>query len=212
MTRKTDTTVSLAARANLANRANADYFCSIHVNAGGGTGWESYIFNGRVPERTINAQQTIHNDVMSRIRPHGVRDRGMKRANFFVLRETNMSAMLLENLFLDNRTDLNLLRNKTFLGTLARATGDGLARALNLPRVNVTLHIVIAGSFTSQANAEQRRDFLNSRGVEAIVVPTAIDGTTWYRVQAGAFRNRHLAEARLDVIRNLGIDGFIITR
>ena len=79
MTRTTDTTVSLASRTNLANSHNADYFCSIHINAGGGTGWESYIYNGTVSQKTINAQNTIHSTVMNAIgSKYGVRDRGKR--------------------------------------------------------------------------------------------------------------------------------------
>ncbi|WP_299093238.1 N-acetylmuramoyl-L-alanine amidase [uncultured Metabacillus sp.] len=213
MTRSTDTELSLFTRTNLANQVNADYFCSIHINAGGGTGWESYIYNGSVSEQTVRAQETIHNYVMSQIRPYGVRDRGMKRANFHVLRETNMPSILLENLFIDTNFDLNLLRNKTFLEKLGNAIGEGLARALALSRINVDLYVVIAGSFVSLDNAQQRRNFLRSNGIEAIVVTTEIDGVTKYRVQSGAFRNRDLAEVRLDVVQNLGIeDAFIITK
>jgi N-acetylmuramoyl-L-alanine amidase len=117
MTRSADTPVSLFSRTNLANQVKADYYCSIHINAGGGTGWESYIYNGSVSEQTIRAQETLHNYVMSQIRPYGVGDRGIKRANFHVLRETNMPSILLENLFIDTNFDLNLLRNKIFLNT-----------------------------------------------------------------------------------------------
>lgn len=39
----TDKTVSLSARTNEANRLGADFFLSVHINAGGGTGYEDYI-------------------------------------------------------------------------------------------------------------------------------------------------------------------------
>ncbi|AKM19367.1 Sporulation-specific N-acetylmuramoyl-L-alanine amidase [[Flavobacterium] thermophilum] len=46
LTRDKDVFVGLSERADFANRLNADHFCSIHINAGGGKGFESYIYNG----------------------------------------------------------------------------------------------------------------------------------------------------------------------
>src|SRR5699024_182816 len=46
LSRTTDKTLTLKERTEMANRWDADYLVSIHVNAGGGTGFESYIFNG----------------------------------------------------------------------------------------------------------------------------------------------------------------------
>jgi N-acetylmuramoyl-L-alanine amidase len=42
-TRTTDTTVELSRRGDPANAWPADVFVSVHINAGGGTGFESYI-------------------------------------------------------------------------------------------------------------------------------------------------------------------------
>ncbi|WP_338469759.1 N-acetylmuramoyl-L-alanine amidase [Niallia sp. XMNu-256] len=215
MTRTADSSLSLPTRTNQANQAKADYYCSIHINAGGGTGWESYIYNGAVSEKSVKAQETIHNYVMSQIRPYGIKDRGMKRANFHVLRETNMPSILLENLFIDTTFDLHLLQNKMFLDTLGNAIGEGLARALALPKltVDVPLYVVIAGSFSTLENAHQRRLFLRNHGIEAFAVATEVNGVTKYRVQSGAFRNRDLAVVRLDVVKKIGInDAFITTR
>lgn len=217
MTRLTDNATSLSARTSLANRIKADYFCSIHINAGGGTGFESYIYHGNVSNQTVKAQQIIHNEVMRQISRYGVRDRGMKRANFQILRETNMPAILLENLFIDTHSDLNLLRNDRFLTVLSHAIGEGLVKALSLRKksqsTSSSLYVVIAGSFTSQKNAEGRRNHLRSNGIEAIIVQTKTGSSTLYRVQAGAFRSRNSAQSRLNIIRSLGFnDGFIMAR
>ncbi len=41
LTRSTDVYIDLSQRARLANNWGADYFVSIHINAGGGTGFET---------------------------------------------------------------------------------------------------------------------------------------------------------------------------
>ncbi|WP_074011071.1 N-acetylmuramoyl-L-alanine amidase [Numidum massiliense] len=212
MTRTTDKTVSLPERSNFANRERADYFCSIHINSGRGTGWESFIYNGTVNNATIQAQQTIHQYVMSVLSgKYGVRDRGKKRDNFHVLRETTMPAILLENLFIDTTEDLNLLNNHTFIADLANAIGEGLARALSLAPANPKMYKVIAGSFKNKQNALDRVQHLQKHGISSFVVEVTISGEKWYRVQAGAFRDRSNAEARLREVQKTGVtDAFIL--
>ncbi len=212
MTRSTDKTMSLSERTQFANNNKADYFCSIHINAGGGTGWESFIYNGSVSQFTIDAQNKIHSAVINTISSkYGVRDRGKKRANFHVLRETTMPAILLENLFIDTTADLNLLRNSAFINDLAKGIATGIAQALALPTKSTALYKVIAGSFTQQQNAVDRKNFLDQNGIESSIHQVVISGTTYYRVQAGAFRDRSNAEARLNEVKKLGItDAYIL--
>jgi N-acetylmuramoyl-L-alanine amidase len=211
MTRSTDTTLSLSARTNFANQQRADYFISIHINAGGGTGWESFIYNGSVSQKTIQAQNTIHQTVIDTIKPnYNVVDRGKKRANFHVLRETNMPSILLENLFIDRASDLALLRNTQFISDLSNSIGEGLAKALSLP-TKQKQYKVIAGSFQNRANAESRRQLLQSKNFDAIIEEKVINGVTWYRVQAGAFSTQAAAEQRKNELINAGIaDAFVI--
>ncbi|GGE09913.1 sporulation-specific N-acetylmuramoyl-L-alanine amidase [Marinithermofilum abyssi] len=209
MTCTSDTYPTLSERVALANSKNADYFCSIHINAGGGTGWESYIYDGSVSQKTVNCRETIHNHVMSVIGPkYGVKNRGKKRANFYVLRETNMPAVLLENLFIDS-ADLKLLTNSGFIQDLSNAIGEGIAKALDLPAK--TLYKVIAGSYKEEANAKDLQKYLKSKGIDSIIWTVHIDGTVYYRVQAGAFQSLDYAQQRLEELKRAGIpDAYIL--
>lgn len=217
MTRTTDKTMSLRERTNFANNNNADYYCSIHINAGGGTGWESFIYNGAVSEQTKRAQNTIHNKVMSVLSSkYNVRDRGKKRANFHVLRETRMPAILTENLFIDTAKDVNLLQNNAFITDLGQAIGEGVAEAFSLKAKQPTnpeqptMYKVIAGSFQNRANAANRVQFLKQNGIDAFAMEVTVDGKTWFRVQAGAFRERAHALRQLDRVKNLNVDAYIL--
>ncbi|GAB6274934.1 MAG: hypothetical protein STSR0004_17990 [Peptococcaceae bacterium] len=133
-TREDDRYVSLYERANIANRLNADYFCSIHINAGGGTGFESYVHSTAVEKHTDELRAILHNQIMAYLKKKGAKEHGQgkKAANFAVLRSTAMPAVLLECLFIDTPADAEKLADESFLKGLANEIAYGLARALNL--------------------------------------------------------------------------------
>lgn len=131
LTRAKDETVSLQKRCELANNWGADFFLSDHTNAGGGTGFESFRLPGAYAS-TVQKQTVIHNEIMGYLKGFGLRDRGMKTANFQVLRETKMSAVLIECLFIDYASDAQLLKQTAFQDGLADATARGIAKVLGL--------------------------------------------------------------------------------
>ncbi len=220
MTRTKDQTVSLKARTDFANEKKADFFFSIHHNAAGGTGFESYIYNGTIPSSTKEIQSIIHKEIVFTTDQYKVFNRGQKRANFYVLRNTRMNAMLIEVLFIDHESDLKLMLNDQFLRDVAKAAATGVAKALNLPQKpkpqsqpgTDTLYKVIAGSFKEEKNAEERAKMLESNKLEAYIYPIVINGTRFYRVQAGAFSQKENAEELVDRLKTIGIDdAFIVT-
>ena len=75
----------------------------------------------------------IHSHVAAVFASVGLPDRGQKQANFAVLRETKMPAILLEYGFIDSRADAALLDDAAFLERLAQATATGVAEAFELP-------------------------------------------------------------------------------
>lgn len=128
MTRDSDVFISLSERANIANSFGADYFISFHINSGGGTGFESYIYNGLSNSSSAYAkQQKIHAAVNPVLTKYGLRDRGAKKANYAVLRETAMDAILTETAFIDTTFDANLLKNPQFIENLCQAYANGIA-------------------------------------------------------------------------------------
>ncbi|WP_404432165.1 N-acetylmuramoyl-L-alanine amidase [Sutcliffiella horikoshii] len=214
MTREGDTTVSLEARSNLANSVKADYFCSIHHNAGGGTGFESYRYNGSnaFSSKSKTFQEIVHREVINVVTgKYNRRDRGIKAANFHVLRETSMPSVLLEILFLDSTEDRALIQHETFKEDVSAAIGEGLAKALALPRkVTTNLYKVIAGSFKDKKNADARLAFLQKKGITAFIATTTLNGAPYFRVQAGAFKKRENAENLVAHIKKLGVEAFIL--
>ncbi|MGO0123545.1 N-acetylmuramoyl-L-alanine amidase [Desulfothermobacter acidiphilus] len=125
MTRGEDRDVSLNKRVQIANHHNADLFLSLHFNAGGGRGFESYI-HPSAPFLTRYYRQILHAAATGFLLPQGTRDRGGKEADFYVLRYTHMPAVLLECLFLDHPEDARLLSRVGFLEALATALAQGI--------------------------------------------------------------------------------------
>ncbi|WP_280770424.1 N-acetylmuramoyl-L-alanine amidase [Salipaludibacillus daqingensis] len=129
MSRKDDRFVSLSDRAEQANTWGADYFISVHVNAAGGSGFETYIWSGDVPEETTRKQGVMHAAIIDEINET---DRGKKRADFAVLRETSMPAILTENLFIDDPDDAAKLADSDFLEQIAQGHTNGIVTLYQL--------------------------------------------------------------------------------
>lgn len=125
MTRDTDYFVSLQGRTQLANRAGADLFVSIHANAislsrPDVNGLEVFYFQSA---KSRSLSQTIHRSILSQIR---MRDRGVKTARFYVLRNTAMPSALVEVGFVTGREDAPNLSSPDFRDRMAQAIADGI--------------------------------------------------------------------------------------
>ena len=120
-----DEDISLSERANRANKIITKYgagncvFISVHVNAAGNgdwmnaTGWEVYSTKGKtnsdkLAECLCNACLE-ENVKLRKDMSDGDKD---KESNFTVIYKTNCPAVLTENLFMDSKTDLEILKSE----------------------------------------------------------------------------------------------------
>ncbi|MCY7763391.1 N-acetylmuramoyl-L-alanine amidase [Bacillus spizizenii] len=203
LSRTSDQYVSLSDRTNAANNWGADFFLSIHINAGGGTGFESYIYPG-VGVPTTTYQSAIHSNVIQAV---DFADRGRKTANFHVLRESAMPALLTENGFIDTVADANKLKTNSFIQSLARGYANGLEQAFNLKKTSSSrLYKVQVGAFKVKANADSLASSAEAKGFDTIVLLK--DGL--YKVQIGAFSSKDNADALAARARNAGFDAIVI--
>jgi N-acetylmuramoyl-L-alanine amidase len=176
-----DRFLELSERAAIANKLKADYFISVHINAGGGTGFESYIYNGKVSSATIAYQNVIQQEIMKAI--GNVKDRGKKRANYAVLRLTNMPAILTENLFIDNANNATKLKSDQFLVQVAHGHVQGIVKAFGLKKKSKTqsqpqqqkasdkkIYRVQVGALAERENAEKLAEELKKKGYPTIIV------------------------------------------
>jgi len=206
MSRTSDQSISLQARTDAANAWGADFFLSIHVNAGGGTGFESYVYPN-VGTPTTTYQRHIHDAVMSQVDFY---DRGKKQANFHVLRETRMPALLTENGFIDNANDASKLKSSSFLDRLARGHVLGLERAFCLERkrnndTNVQYKVQI-GAFSKKENADNLSNKAEDKGFNTYVF---LEDGLW-KVQIGAFSSYDNARNLANQAEKEGFDVYIV--
>lgn len=169
--RNRDVFHSLSQIAFESNKWKADIFVSIHINAGGGTGFESFVFNGKKTSTTVVNQTLIHNAIMSEIKGYGVADRGKKSENFAVLRETLAPAILTETLFIDTKKDADLLKQTKFINSVVAGHVKGIAKAMKLKKKKVSkvYHRVVVGSFKEKKNADSRVKKLEEDGYDSFV-------------------------------------------
>jgi N-acetylmuramoyl-L-alanine amidase len=123
MTRNSDYWVGLEPRTDFANRAGADVFVSIHANAISMdrpevNGLETYYYS--TGQRLA---QSIHNRVL---RSTDLGNRGVRQARFYVLRHTDMPAVLVETGFVTGATDAARFRNPAAVNQIADAIAQGV--------------------------------------------------------------------------------------
>jgi N-acetylmuramoyl-L-alanine amidase len=129
--RGNEQTLELNRRDDAADAWGADVFVSVHINAGGGTGFESFIYTSPIPTESA-LQNILHEEVLEAMKQFGpITNRGKKKANFAVLRETSMPSVLTENLFIDSN-DSNYLKNEEFIKAVGEAHARGVAKFLGL--------------------------------------------------------------------------------
>jgi N-acetylmuramoyl-L-alanine amidase len=127
MTRNSDYFVSLQGRVDMAERARASVFVSIHANAVGPgrsdvSGLETYYYDSG-----LGLARAVHNNILQNV---NVKDRGVRRARFYVLRKSSMPSILVETGYLTGREDVVKLRSTAYQNQMAEAIARGILQYL----------------------------------------------------------------------------------
>ncbi|VEP15120.1 N-acetylmuramoyl-L-alanine amidase [Hyella patelloides LEGE 07179] len=132
ITRDRDYFISLEGRTDLANDIDADLFVSIHANAinlsrPDVNGLETYYYkSGR------RLAEVIHWNILNTV---NIRDRNIRRARFFVLRHSEMPAVLLEVGFLTGAEDSSRLKDPSHRRQMAQAIARGIVQYIKENRI-----------------------------------------------------------------------------
>ncbi|WKA59678.1 N-acetylmuramoyl-L-alanine amidase [Planococcus shenhongbingii] len=126
-----DQDVPLHERTALANRLKADLFVSIHANAFGSVfndtqGIETFIYTKSSADSIKFAGSIQQALILSTHR----KNRSVKKADFAVLRDTGMPAVLIECGFMTNREETELLKLDAYRKRCASAIAFGIGCAI----------------------------------------------------------------------------------
>lgn len=124
--RTNDVRILVGERARAANKAKAAAFVSIHCNAAANkaaTGTETFAYSKA--SKGYQLAQMIQKKMVQNMK---LSDRGVKTANFAVLRETAMPAALVELAFISNSAEEQRLLDSQWQQYAAAAIAEGIAQ------------------------------------------------------------------------------------
>ncbi len=130
MTRTTDSFIPLPRRVEIANLSSSNIFVSVHFNSSKvptAQGVEVFFFDSKEEKTRAVSSKKLAEAVLGRvIRRTSANSRGVKKGNFYVIRETHMPAILVEGGFLTNPEERSLLKSREYQEKIARGIADGV--------------------------------------------------------------------------------------
>ena len=167
--------VSLSKRTKAANNFKADFYLSIHHNAGikggEGGGIVAYVYTN-AKAASIEWQKALYKALIDATWLKGNRSNPTPKANLHEVRETNMPAVLLELGFMDSSTDVPIILTDDYANRCAEAIVKVLAERGKLtkkPTEPAKRYRVQTGYFSSKENAEKHAAELKALGFDAII-------------------------------------------
>ena len=172
--------ISLTARTTSANNFGADFYLSIHHNAGvnGGSGGGIMAYTYTKASNTAKVwQKDLYDALIKHTGLKGNRSTPLATANLHECRETKMPAVLLELGFMDSSTDVPVILTEDFATKCATAivevivkNGGLTKKVVEQPTENGKIYRVQVGAYSVKANAENMVNKLKADGYDAIIV------------------------------------------
>ena len=165
--------IGLASRTNAANNFKADFYLSIHhnagINGGAGGGIMAYVYTNASKE-SVEWQKAIYDALIEKTGLKGNRSNPLCKSNLHECRETNLPAVLLELGFMDSKTDVPVILTEYFADQCAAAIVEVLVARGKLENKPTKLYKVQCGVFAKKENADALVAKLKKDGYDAIVV------------------------------------------
>lgn len=130
LTRSDDTFISLEERSLFANEKKPKLFVSIHFNSAPSAdaeGIEVFYFRSEEDKIRMNKSKALAQSILDKtIQNTQAKSRGVKHGNYAVIRETTMPAVLIEGGFLTSTSEMEKIKNASYLKSLALGIAQGI--------------------------------------------------------------------------------------
>ncbi|BAY26263.1 N-acetylmuramoyl-L-alanine amidase [Calothrix sp. NIES-2100] len=127
LTRDADFFVELQGRVDIAERVNATLFVSVHANSidnrSDVNGLEVYYYDSG-----YGLAEVVRNTILQNIGT--IKDRGTRKARFYVLRKSSMPSILVETGYMTGREDNPRLASREYQNRMAEAIANGILKYL----------------------------------------------------------------------------------
>lgn len=148
----------LSTRLSIYKKAGVEAFVSFHHNAllgiwNGANGVEVYIDKNATKD-DIRLAELIYNRLVDYT---GLKGRGVKRANFTVINQNSIPAVLVEGGFMDNKSDYAVITSEKGQIAYAKAVAESLIEFFDLKKKAVTMErkfVDIKGHYAEKEIAE----------------------------------------------------------
>ena len=164
-------------RVKKANDFKADFYLSIHHNAGiyGGKGGGIVAYTCKnCQAKSTEWQKDLYNALIKKTGLKGNRATPLAQSNFDEVKKTTMPAVLLELGFMDSATDVPIILTEDYANKCATAIVEVIVAKGGLTKKKVEtetkkLYRVQVGAYSVKANAEALVKELKAKGYDAII-------------------------------------------
>ena len=129
--------IALKKRTDAANNFGADFYLSIHHNAGvkggSGGGIETYVYT-KASKESEEWQNSLYRALINHTNLKGNRSDGMRSKNLHECRESNMPCVLIECGFMDSKTDVPIILSDKFAEQVADACVEVIVKKAGLKK------------------------------------------------------------------------------
>ena len=145
----------------------ADIFLDIHINAGGGTGVEVWVYSkkSKACPYAEKVADNISKDM--NLSNRGVRE----KPSYWSVSLCKAPAMIIEGAFIDNKSDMEKLTPEKYARAIAKAFGE-VKEPIPAEEKKDILYRVQVGAYTVKANAEKMLKELQKAGFKGFITET----------------------------------------
>lgn len=147
-------------RCEKADEFNADIFLDVHVNIGGGTGAEVWVYS--MNSKSVSYAEKVCNNISEKL---GIPNRGVKaNKDYWSVSLCKAPAVIIEGAFIDNEKDMGKLTPLKYAVAIAECFGE-----VKLDNNSGVIYKVQVGAYSIKENAENMVKKLEKAGFDSFI-------------------------------------------